>query len=77
MDELTTKEVAEMLKISVRQVQTLIQRKRLPAVKRGRDWFIKESDLALVKERPKTGRPLKASAETPSKVKEKKGSKVR
>jgi len=60
MRELTTKEAAERLNISMRQVQTLIQQSRLPAEKRGRDWFIKESDLALVRERPKTGRPPKA-----------------
>ena len=59
MAELTTKEVADRLKISVRQVQTLIQRKRLPAQKRGRDWFVAESDLDAVKVRPKTGRPPK------------------
>jgi excisionase family DNA binding protein len=57
--ELTTKEVAERLEISVRQVQTLIQQNRLPAEKKGRDWFVKESDLVFVKERPKTGRPPK------------------
>lgn len=55
--ELTTKEAAEKLNISVRQVQTLINQGRLPADKRGRDWLIKEEDLELVKERPKTGRP--------------------
>jgi excisionase family DNA binding protein len=59
MRELTTKEVAERLNISMRQVQTLIQQNRLPAEKKGRDWFVKESDLALVSERPKTGRPPK------------------
>lgn len=58
--ELTTKEVAEKLGISVRQVQTLIKNERLPAEKRGRDWFVKEEDLKLVEERPKTGRPPKA-----------------
>jgi excisionase family DNA binding protein len=59
MKELTTKEVADKLNISVRQVQTLINQKRLPAEKRGRDWFVRESDLELVKERKKTGRPPK------------------
>ncbi len=59
MKELTTKEVAEKLNISLRQVQTLIQQNRLPATKKGRDWFVKESDLALVQERKKTGRPPK------------------
>ena len=61
MKELTTKEVAEKLNISLRQVQTLIQQNRLPATKKGRDWFIKEQDLDLVKERKKTGRPPKVS----------------
>jgi excisionase family DNA binding protein len=59
MKELTTKDVAEKLNISVRQVQTLIKQNRLPATKKGRDWFIKEQDLALVQERKKTGRPPK------------------
>ncbi len=59
MKELTTKEAADILKISVRQVQTLINQKRLPAVKKGRDWFVLESDLKLVEERKKTGRPPK------------------
>jgi excisionase family DNA binding protein len=63
MKELSTKEVAEILKISVRQVQTLIQQKRLPAIKKGRDWFVLENDLSLVKERKKTGRPPKAKDE--------------
>jgi len=57
MKELTTKEAAEKLGISVRQVQTLIGLKRLPAEKKGRDWFVLESDLELVRERKKTGRP--------------------
>ena len=61
MKELTTKEVAEKLNISLRQVQTLIQQNKLPATKKGRDWFIKEQDLDLVKERKKTGRPPKVS----------------
>ncbi len=57
--DLTTKEAAAKLGVSVRQIQTLIGQKRLPAVKRGRDLFIKEKDLELVKYRPKTGRPKK------------------
>lgn len=57
--ELTTKEAAEKLGVSVRQIQTLIGQNRLPAYKRGRDWFIKEEDLELVKHRPITGRPKK------------------
>jgi excisionase family DNA binding protein len=62
MKELTTKEVAEKLGISLRQVQTLIQRDRLPATKKGRDWFVLESDLKLIRERKKTGRPPKPKA---------------
>ncbi len=62
MNELTTTEVAERLGISLRQVQTLIQRNRLPATKKGRDWFVLESDLELVRERKKTGRPPKHKA---------------
>lgn len=57
--DLTTKEVAEKLNIGIRQVQTLIAQERLPAFKRGRDWFVKEEDLELIKERPITGRPKK------------------
>ncbi len=63
MKELTTKEVAGKLNISIRQVQTLIQQNKLPATKKGRDWFIKEQDLSLVQERKKTGRPPKAKDE--------------
>jgi excisionase family DNA binding protein len=63
MEELTTKEVAEKLSISIRQVQTLIKQERLPATKKGRDWFIKEQDLVLVQERKKTGRPPKDKSE--------------
>lgn len=55
-DYLTTKQVAEKLCVSVGRVQQLVAEKRLPAVKIGRDNFIKESDLELVKDR-KVGRP--------------------
>jgi excisionase family DNA binding protein len=55
---LTTKQVADELGISLRQVQTLIQRKHLPAEKFGRDYMIKSEDLELVRQRRK-GRPLK------------------
>ncbi len=59
MKELTTKEVAEKLNISLRQVQTLIQQNKIIATKKGRDWFILESDIELIQERKKTGRPPK------------------
>lgn len=55
-DYLTTKQVAKKLGVSVGRVQQLVAEKRLPAVKMGRDNFIKESDLELVKDR-KNGRP--------------------
>jgi excisionase family DNA binding protein len=56
--QLTTKEAADELGISLRQVQTLIQRGKLPATKFGRDYTISTNDLELVRERPK-GRPRK------------------
>ena len=58
MTLLTTKETAVRLGVGVRRVHQLIDSGRLPAEKMGRDYFIKESDLALVSER-KTGRPPK------------------
>lgn len=60
MDLLTTKEVAKLLGVSMRQVQALITNGRLPAQKFGRDYFIKEKDLKLVENR-KVGRPRKDS----------------
>jgi excisionase family DNA binding protein len=63
MKELTTKEVAEKLNISVRQVQTLINQDKIVATKKGRDWFVLESDVELVQERKKTGRPPKPKTE--------------
>lgn len=60
MNLLTTKEVAKRLGISVQRVQELIKKGRLPAEKPARDYFVKESDLRLVKNR-KPGRPRKGS----------------
>lgn len=62
METLTTKETAERLGVTVPRVHALIKAGRLPAEKRGRDVFIKESDLALVINRT-PGRPPKAKAE--------------
>ncbi len=59
MKELTTIEAAEKLKISVRQVQTLIKQEKLPATKKGRDYFVLETDVENLPERKKTGRPKK------------------
>jgi hypothetical protein len=47
------------LKISVRQVQTLIKQEKLPATKKGRDYFVLETDVENLPERKKTGRPKK------------------
>jgi len=56
---LTTRDVAERLGVSLRQVQTLIKQGKLPAAKIGRDYVVNESDLKFVQHRPK-GRPPKA-----------------
>jgi excisionase family DNA binding protein len=61
MKVLTTKDAAAALGISLRQVQTLVKQGKLPARKIGRDYVINESDLRLVKHRPK-GRPPKPTA---------------
>lgn len=61
-EELTTKQVAQILGISTRRVLQLIYDGRLPAEKHGRDWAIKVEDLELVKER-KPGRPPKSPEE--------------
>lgn len=53
---LTTKEVAERLGVTVGRVRQMIADGQLPAQKIGRDNFIKETDLKLVKDR-KVGRP--------------------
>jgi excisionase family DNA binding protein len=56
MNLLTTEESAERLGVTKRRVQAMIRDGRLPAEKMGRDWFIREEDLALVADR-KPGRP--------------------
>ena len=55
---LTTSEAAAALGISTSRVRHLISEGRLPAEKRGRDLFIRESDLKLVAVRH-NGRPPK------------------
>jgi excisionase family DNA binding protein len=59
MSLLTTNEVADRLGVTLPRVHALIRDGRLPAEKMGRDYFIKEADLALVANR-KAGRPPKA-----------------
>lgn len=56
MQLLNTKEAGEILGISRARVNALILADRLPAVKLGRDWVIKEKDLKKVAVR-KPGRP--------------------
>jgi len=56
MKLLTTKEAAKILEVSQRRVQALVSAGRLPAVKMGGVYLIKEKDLKLVAER-KPGRP--------------------
>lgn len=60
-DLLTTTDAAEVLNVSLRRVRALIEAGKLPAIKYGRDYLIKESDLELVRER-KPGRPSKPKA---------------
>lgn len=56
MKLLTTKEAARILEVSQRRVQALVSAGRLPAVKMGGVYLIKEKDLKLVAER-RPGRP--------------------
>lgn len=74
MESLTTKEAAESLGVTVQRIHALIKEGRLPASKRGRDYFIKVEDLKLVENR-KPGRPSKAKTETASKAGKKDGKK--
>ena len=54
---ITTKQAAEELAVSVRRIQALIKAGRFPsALKRGRDWYIRDSDLIDLYYR-KPGRP--------------------
>jgi excisionase family DNA binding protein len=67
MKLLTTREVAEILRVTQTRVQQLILEGRLPAQKMGRDNFIKEEDLKLVADR-KVGRPPKPKADKASRT---------
>ena len=61
---LTTQQVAERLGVTAGRVRQMIVDGQLPAVKMGRDNFIKESDLKLVQNR-KVGRPSKSATKKP------------
>ena len=58
---ITTREAAQRLEVTPRQVRAMIHAGRLPAQKVGRDWLIRPDDLDLVKDRkpepPKQERP--------------------
>jgi excisionase family DNA binding protein len=57
---LTTKEAAEKLSVSAGRIRQLIAENRLPTTKIGNSNLIKETDLQLVSERKRTGRPANA-----------------
>jgi excisionase family DNA binding protein len=58
---LTTSQAAKFLGVSPSRIRQLILEGRLPATKVGRDQLIKEFDLIVFAELPRsrTGRPLK------------------
>jgi excisionase family DNA binding protein len=56
---LTTRQAAERLGVTSGRVRQMIVDGQLPAMKMGRDNFIKASDLKLVENR-KVGRPAKS-----------------
>jgi excisionase family DNA binding protein len=55
---ISTSEAAKELGVTTIRVRALISAGRLPALKIGRDWIIRRSDLDLVRVR-KPGRPSK------------------
>jgi len=57
---ITTKEAAQLLKVTEGRIRQLVAEGRLPAVKVGQTNLVKETDLELVRERKRTGRPPKA-----------------
>lgn len=59
VEYLTAKKAAEKLGVSAGRIRQLVVEKRLPATKFGNSLMILESDLELVRERKKTGRPPK------------------
>lgn len=60
---LTLKEVSERLDVSEGRIRQLVADGRLPTVKVGKSNLVKESDLQLVSERKRTGRPPKDKGE--------------
>jgi excisionase family DNA binding protein len=70
---LTTQEAAERLGVTASRIRQMVLVGILPAEKRGRDLFIDEMNLSLVKDRPKVGRPPKPKDEKASKASKRKG----
>ena len=67
MATISSKDAAARLNISIRRVQELIKKGRLPAKMIGGVYLIEEKDLALVKNR-KPGRPrTRTSTKRPAK----------
>ena len=60
---ITTKEAAGKLGVAESRVRQLVVEGRLPHVKMGNSNLIKESDLELVRNRKRTGRPPKVKGE--------------
>lgn len=58
-DLISTKEAAEILGLSVRGVQKMIEEGRLKATKIGRDNLIDRKDLDSIERKSKAGRPPK------------------
>lgn len=58
-ERLTTEEAARRLRVTPARVRQLVLAGLLPAEKFGRDLSIKASDLKLVENRPRPGRPKK------------------
>lgn len=61
MKLINTKEASRQLGVNMQRVRQLIAAGRLPAQKVGRDWIIRERDLAKVADR-RPGRPKKAES---------------
>ena len=63
MKIISTAEAAKRLNVTQSRVQTMIDAKRLKAIKVGREWLIDPKDLDAVKDR-KVGRPRKSRKST-------------
>lgn len=71
---LSVRESAQQLGVSPARVRALIKSGRLPAVKNGREWVLREEDvLQRLAESPRAGRP-RASASSDSKGAREEGS---